>query len=79
MNCYLETLNESKSKDVETYESTSVFKFGDRQKIESMKKMKIPARIGSKDVNIETDVVNTNIPLLLSKESMKKANAEIKF
>ena len=60
MNCYLETLNKSELKNVETYESDSVFKFGDGQKIESMKKMKLPARIGSKDVKIETDVVNTN-------------------
>ena len=44
-----------------------------------MKKMKIPARIGSKDIKIETDVVNTNIPLLLSKEAMKKTNTEINF
>ena len=64
MNCYLETLNESELKDVETYESNSVFKFGGGRKVESMKKMKIPARIGCKDVKIETDVVNTNIPLL---------------
>ena len=79
MNCYLETLNESELKDVETCESNIAFKLGDGQKIESMKKMKIPARIGSKDVKIETDVVNTNIPLLLSKESMTKANTEINF
>ena len=76
MNCYLETLNESELKDVETYESNSVLKFGDGQKIESMKKMKIPARIGFKNVKIETDAVNTNIPLLLSKASMKKANTD---
>ena len=57
MNCYLETLNKSEWKDVETYESNSVFKFCDGQKIDSMKKMKIPARIGCKDVKTETDVV----------------------
>ena len=28
MNCYLETLNEHELKDVETYESNSIFKFG---------------------------------------------------
>ena len=44
-----------------------------------MKKMKIPARISNKDVNIETDVVHTNILLLLSQKSMKKANTEINF
>ena len=29
MNCYLETLNESELKDVETFESNGAFKFGD--------------------------------------------------
>ena len=67
MNCYLGTLSESELKDVETYESNSDFKLGDGQKIESIKKMKIPARIGSKGVKFETDVVNTNIPLLYQK------------
>ena len=55
-----------------------LFKFGDGQKIESVKEMKIPARIGSKGVKIETDVVNRNIQLLSSKESMtRKANTDI--
>ena len=41
--------------------------------------MKIPALIGQKKVFIETDVVNKDIPLLLSKTSMKNANTELNF
>ena len=45
----------------------------------SLYKMTIPATIGKVDVSIETDVINTNIPLFLSKASMKSANTEINF
>ena len=39
----------------------------------STKKLKIPAKIGQTNCHIETEVVPANIPLLLSKASMKKA------
>ena len=37
----------------------------------------IPAKINSTDVSIVTDLVNDDIPLLLSKEAMKKVNTQI--
>ena len=39
----------------------------------------IPAYIGNKRVLISTDVVDTTVPLLLSKEAMKKAGTKINF
>ena len=39
----------------------------------------IPVTIGSKKVNIETDVIDLNIPLLLSKNGMKKAGTKLDF
>ena len=44
-----------------------------------MQKLTIPAKIGTKDVKIVTDVVETSVPLLLSKEAMKKAETNIDF
>lgn len=41
--------------------------------VHSTKKLKIPAIIGQIKCNIETEVVPAKIPLLLSKESMKRA------
>ena len=38
-------------------------------------KVKIPATIGQIKCHIETEVVTTDIPLLLSKASLKKAEA----
>ena len=36
--------------------------------------MVFPCILADKQIRIRTDVVESNIPLLLSKESMKKAN-----
>lgn len=49
------------------------FRFGDGKVIYSVKRLKIPAKIGHTKCNIETEVVPANIPLLLSKASLKRA------
>ncbi|CAC5379710.1 unnamed protein product [Mytilus coruscus] len=50
------------------------FKFGDGQTVYSYQKVKIPALIGSVKCSIETEVVDCEIPLLLSKTSLKRAS-----
>ena len=45
----------------------------------SNKIVKIPATIWSKNVMIEANVVNNDIPLLLSRDSMKRANMIVNF
>ena len=42
-----------------------------------LKSVKIPAQIGQKDCFINTEIVDENIPLLLSKTSLKKANTTL--
>ena len=42
-----------------------------------MKNVVIPAVIGGKKCKISTDVVDLELPLLLSKASLKKANTVI--
>lgn len=49
------------------------FKFGDGKVIYSSKSLKIPAKLGETKCYIETEVVPANVPLLLSKTSMKRA------
>ena len=55
--------------------SNRAFKFGDGRIVHSTKRVKIPAKIGQTKCHIETEVVPTDIPLLLSKASLKKAGA----
>ena len=45
----------------------------------SLYKVKLPATIGKKEILIETDVVKSDIPMLLSKSAMKKADTRINF
>ena len=51
------------------------FKFGDGASVEAFQNAVIPAQVGNTKCNINTDVVEADIPLLLSKESLKRANA----
>ena len=73
MKCYLETLSKEYVHALETTKGSTLFKFGNGERVKSKKFMKIPSIIAGKKVFIETDVVDCEIPLLLSKDAMKKA------
>ena len=73
LNSYLNSLNEDKLKFIKKCPSQKVFKFGGGTKLISEGQYILPAQIAGKRVNIRTDVVNSDIPLLLSKDAMKKA------
>ena len=70
---YLSSLNESQRLSVREEESTSTFTFGDGVTFPSLKRMILPCKIGDREGTVTTDVVECNIPLLLSRSSMKKA------
>ena len=76
---YCQGLSKDQLREVKYNDSSNSFKFGSDQKFSSLYKATIPAKIGNKNVKITTDVVNTTVPLLLSKEAMKKAGTEINF
>ena len=59
--------------------SKSTFKFGNGGPVQSIKKVSLPAMIGKQKIDLETDVVDTDIPLLLSKSAMKKSSTVIDF
>ena len=60
-NCVIET------------KSFATFKFGDGKKFEAKKCVTLPCRLAGKNIHIKADVVECDIPLLLSKASMKRA------
>ena len=72
---YVETLNEEEKDNIVEQRSERIFRFGDGSKVKALKNVVIPAVIGDKQCTISTDVVDLELPLLLSKESLKKANA----
>ena len=60
-------------KKVKTVASHRAFKFGDGNIVHSFQRASLPAVIGNTKCNIETEIVKCDIPLLLSKSSLKKA------
>ena len=70
---YLESLNDENLDNVQHCNSNRKFKFGDGVSVKATENVVIPAQIGEKKCNINTDVVDSDIPLLLSKESLKRA------
>ena len=75
---YLESLPTSCSKLVRgPFSSEKWFKFGNEGMLKSKCKYVLPAEIGDNSVMIEVDIIDSDIPLLLSKEAMKKAKMKI--
>ena len=72
---YVSGLRQSELAKLETKESARAFRFGDGRLVRSTKSVKIPAVIGRTKCHIDTKVVPVDIPLLLSKASLKRAGA----
>ena len=60
-------------------DSNAIFEFGNDRSVKSNRKVEIPVIIEDIPVLLTTDVISFDIPLLLSKESMKQANTVIDF
>ncbi|VDI51206.1 Hypothetical predicted protein [Mytilus galloprovincialis] len=69
---FLDTFD-SANEEIKCKESNTPFKFGDGKTVHSYQSVKLPATIGSLKCYIETDVVDCEIPLLLTKDSLKRA------
>ena len=71
---YVDSLSEDDRGKVTREMGKRVFKFGAGEKFESLAEIHLPAVMAGKQVTIKTDVIDSEIPLLLSQSSMKKAN-----
>ena len=78
--CFLETLMDAQKKKIVKIKGVRTFKFGDGNKLNSLYKVILPCFIADIEVSIITGgVVNSDIPLLLSKDSMKRAGTCLNF
>ena len=73
LDSFMDTLTTKEKSSINKRESCSVFRFGDGRRMESQKCVDFPCVLAGKSIRIKTDVVACNIPLLLSKSSMKRA------
>ena len=76
MNDLLSLTPEDREKVV-VKESDKLFKFGGGEKLKSVGRYMIPIVIVDKEVMLATNVVKSDLSLLLSKSSMKKANMKM--
>ena len=74
----MNSLSREERKKIIEMEGRKTFKFGGGGKrLRSLGLFLLPAHIAGRKVNIKTDVVASNLPLLLSKEAMKKAKVKL--
>ena len=76
---FIDTLSEKQKKILHEEPSSVSFKFGDNPIVQSHKRATLPVKLNGVECTLQTEVVRKDIPLLLSKSSMKKANTRIDF
>jgi len=76
---YQKSLPEDEKNKIIMSDSQKPYRFGDGKKFQSEKLAIIPAVIGNKCISINTDIIDANIPLLLSKAAMKKGQMHLNF
>ena len=79
VNCYRDTLDDKELRMMTSEKCQTPFRFGDGEEVKSYEKIKIPGCIGKSRILIEANIVDKDLPLLLSKASMKKAGAMLDF
>ena len=78
-NCYITGLNENEKQKIEPHTPGNTYRFGDGKLFPALQNVDIPISLGSRNLMLNTDIVASDIPLLLSRKSMKKANMTLDF
>ena len=76
---FINTLSASEIDKVKESPSKSTFRFGDGIEAPSVKRVTIPIVVGDYDMSIDVEIVNNEIPLLVSKGAMKQMKLSLDF
>ena len=76
---YISTLNPKELTEINRSTSNKYYKFGNTQVVKAIENIELPMTIANTQIIMNTDVVDLNVPLLISKKALKKANAELNF
>ena len=77
---YINTLPEDWRKSVKTsHEISSVYRFGDGKESTALRNVTMPVAIGKNKYMMSVDIVKNDIPLLISKKSMKTLGMKLNF
>ena len=77
LSVYVASLDSDLQKDIKKQDGTRIFKFGGGECLKSIAQYDIPAYLVGKKIIIRTDVVPSDIPLLLYLNAMKKAKIKL--
>ena len=76
---YCNNLSEVDQRKITSSPGEKSYQFGDGKQVHAIKTATIPIKLGKHPAVLHTDVVDADIPLLLSKAAMKKANMQLDF
>ena len=76
---YVSSLSDSDHTSILTRSSKNVFKFWNGNHVTTTTSAIIPATDANRHIQISTDIVDKDTPLLLSRDAMKKAGMTINF
>lgn len=79
LDTYLDTLSVSDRRTVTSKSSSFRFRFGDGKTYVSNRTVNIPVHFGSVSARLDTSIVECNVPLLMSRISLKRAEASLDF
>ena len=74
---YEESLTEAEKTEIQSETGVKSFKFGDGDAVKALEKKTIPITICGNDILLSVHVVENDVPLLLSRESMKNMKLKI--
>jgi len=77
VNSYIGSLDQCDKDKVQRFEGERTFKFGGGTRLKSKAEYQLPGVMAGKQVTIKTDVVESDIPLLLSRSAMKTAGVKM--
>ena len=78
-NCYITNLNKNEKQKIKHHTLGNTYRFVDGKLFPALQNVDIPISLGSRNLMLNTDIVASDIPLLLSRKSMKKANMTLDF
>ena len=76
---YEDSLNEDEKSEIVTESSYKTFRFGDGGAVIADEKKTIPIKLCGKEVNLQVHIVENDVPLLLSSDTMKKMRLIINY
>ena len=78
-NCYISSFSFDEKTKIRRHTGTNTHQFGDGNLFTAIKNVDIPVVLGKQHVMLNTGIVASDIPLLLSRKSMKKADMTLDF